>query len=722
MYDTFPNQFGILGWAAVGGTSDAAPQWAALVALVDQGRGPGNSLDGATQLLPALYQIGASPTAYPNDFFDVTSGNNGYQAQAGYDLVTGLGSPRADHLIPDLIGGTGNSGPVSFSVTTSTGSPVAGTSFSVTVTALDASGHTFTGYAGTVHFTTSDKGAGVVLPADYTFTAGDNGTHTFASGVTLLTAGSQTVTATDTANGGLAGSATVTVSPAAASTLTVSAPSSVTQSIPFTLTVTARDRFGNTATGYRGTVHFTTTDAGAGVNLPLDYLFTAADNGAHTFTNGATLMTVGTQTVTATDTINSSITGQASVNVTADVATHFGVSAPSGSTAGAAFSVTVTALDANNKVVSGYGGTVHFTSSDARAALPGDATLTNGTGTFTVTLKTAGSQTVTATDTANSSITGQASVTVSPAAASTLVVGAPASVTQGAPFTLTVTAQDPYGNTATGYRGTAHFTSSDAGAGVVLPPDYTFTAGDGGVHTFSNGATLVTVGTQTVAATDTAAGSITGQASVKVTQAQSGNLIVNGGFEAGDFSGWTTVAAPDSSYFGVSPGNPHSGTYGAFFGSYFFERDEIYQDVPTVPGHTYHISYWVANDGGGLTEIRSSWGGAVLEDLFPDNTFPYQQHSFDVVATSTSTEFRIGGYQLPALWYLDDVSVTDTTAGGLFRGGTGSNAATGNSGTVPFSGPREVLPGGPALFQGTGSVLAFQPPGATSSVSTGAGR
>jgi subtilase family serine protease len=54
MYDTFPNQFGVFGWAAVGGTSDAAPQWAALVALVDQGRGAGNSLDGATRLLPAL--------------------------------------------------------------------------------------------------------------------------------------------------------------------------------------------------------------------------------------------------------------------------------------------------------------------------------------------------------------------------------------------------------------------------------------------------------------------------------------------------------------------------------------------------------------------------------------------------------------------------------------------------------------------------------------------
>ncbi len=56
---------------------------------------------------------------------------------------------------------------------------------------------------------------GVVLPADYTFTTGvssDNGVHTFAAGVTLITPGDQTLTAVDTANGTIAGSATVTVS------------------------------------------------------------------------------------------------------------------------------------------------------------------------------------------------------------------------------------------------------------------------------------------------------------------------------------------------------------------------------------------------------------------------------------------------------------------------------------------------------------------------------
>ena len=63
------------------------------------------------------------------------------------------------------------------------------------------------GYTGTVTFSTSDLDPNVVVPADYTFAAADQGTHTFSGGFTLMTPGSQTLTATDT----IAGSATVRV-------------------------------------------------------------------------------------------------------------------------------------------------------------------------------------------------------------------------------------------------------------------------------------------------------------------------------------------------------------------------------------------------------------------------------------------------------------------------------------------------------------------------------
>ena len=91
------------GWFNVGGTSAGAPQWAALVAIADQGRalaGKG-ALDGVGQTLPAIYSVAAA------DFHDITSGSNGYKAGAGYDLATGRGTPRANLLVLDLVNATG---------------------------------------------------------------------------------------------------------------------------------------------------------------------------------------------------------------------------------------------------------------------------------------------------------------------------------------------------------------------------------------------------------------------------------------------------------------------------------------------------------------------------------------------------------------------------------------------------------------------------------------
>jgi subtilase family serine protease len=101
-YDSDPNTgFSVYnnGWEQVGGTSDAAPQWAAIVSLVNQGRAAWglSSLDGPGQLLPALYQLPAT------DFHDITTGSNGYSATSGYDLATGRGTPKAQLVIHDLI-------------------------------------------------------------------------------------------------------------------------------------------------------------------------------------------------------------------------------------------------------------------------------------------------------------------------------------------------------------------------------------------------------------------------------------------------------------------------------------------------------------------------------------------------------------------------------------------------------------------------------------------
>ena len=245
------------------------------------------------------------------------------------------GSYQSDNYWVDVVLNTVTQAPAThFSVSAPT-SATAGVPFNITVTALNASNSTATGYTGTVHFTSSDSQV-AGLPANYTFTAADDGVHTF-TGLTLKTAGSQTVTATDTVTSSITGSATVAVSPAAASTLVVTAPTSATAGVPISVTVTAKDPYGNTATGYLGTVHFTSSDSQTGVILPANYTFTAADAGVHTFTNGVTLETAGNQTVTATDTSTSSITGSATVTVaSAAQVTHLNVSAPTSATAGTA--------------------------------------------------------------------------------------------------------------------------------------------------------------------------------------------------------------------------------------------------------------------------------------------------------------------------------------------------------------------------------------------------
>jgi len=95
------------GWYDIGGTSLSCPQWAGLVAIADQINGGGLGL-----LNPGLYKIGASASRYASDFYDVTVGNNtnpnfpsvpGYSATTGWDPVTGLGTPNAANLVPDLV-------------------------------------------------------------------------------------------------------------------------------------------------------------------------------------------------------------------------------------------------------------------------------------------------------------------------------------------------------------------------------------------------------------------------------------------------------------------------------------------------------------------------------------------------------------------------------------------------------------------------------------------
>ncbi len=188
IYDSYNG--GSSPWFQYGGTSLSAPCWAGLIALADQLRvanGLG-TLDGPSQTLPRLYQLPAA------DFHDITSGTStgspNYSAGTGYDLVTGLGTPVANLLVPDL---AGVSSQAASTTTTVAGNYSSGSTYgqyvTYTVTVASASGTP----TGSVQWIIDGLNAGSPVQLS-------NGQATYS--LTTLTAGSHTLTADYTSDSG----------------------------------------------------------------------------------------------------------------------------------------------------------------------------------------------------------------------------------------------------------------------------------------------------------------------------------------------------------------------------------------------------------------------------------------------------------------------------------------------------------------------------------------
>jgi len=138
------------------------------------------------------------------------------------------------------------------------------------------------------------------------------------------------------------------------------------------------------------------------------------------------------------------------------------------------------------------------------------------------------------------------------------------------------------------------------------------------------------------------------------------NLVENGGFETGNFSGWTVS---DTSLTLAGTKDPHSGLYEADLGNRSLSTLE--QTIPTVAGDSYTVELWIGRlgllAGGDAFSVAVSFAGTTFVNLsastLPLNS-PYAEYSATIAATSSSSPFVITYVDQPSYILIDDVSVT----------------------------------------------------------------
>ncbi|MBK9516665.1 MAG: hypothetical protein IPO09_04770 [Anaeromyxobacter sp.] len=367
--------------------------------------------------------------------------------------------------------------------------------------------------------------------------------------------GAQTFTAF---SGTLAGSPvtfSATAAPGAAAVLDVTGlAASTTAGVAAAFTVTARDSFGNVATGFAGTVGFTSSDGAA--TLPAQSALTAG-----TAAFSATFRSAGAQTLGAAVTGAPGVVGGASTTVAAAAASTL-AAVSGGGQAGVvglalAAPLVVRAVDAFGNPVAGV--TVAFAGPPGGAVAPaGVDTDAAGRAATTGTLGGAvGAQafTATAAGLAGSPVTFAA--TAAPGAPATLAVtGLPPTSTAGAATSATVTVRDAFGNLATTFAGTVTLTSTDPAA--TLPAPGALSAGVGAFAV-----TFRTAGPRTLTATVTGAAAVTGGAATTVLAGPAAALAaVSGGGQTGAVG--VALAGPFVVRVADAFGNPVAGTTVAF--------------------------------------------------------------------------------------------------------------------------------------------------------------
>lgn len=149
--------------------------------------------------------------------------------------------------------------------------------------------------------------------------------------------------------------------------------------------------------------------------------------------------------------------------------------------------------------------------------------------------------------------------------------------------------------------------------------------------------------------------------------------VTNPGFETGDFTGWTTFG--NTSLLSVTNNFPNTGVFYARFGQ-TGTPGGISQDLVTVPGAVYSISYFLRGDGTATTRTFDvQFGSTVLQSLVNPTAFSYTQFTFLATASSALTTLSFAGRNDPSFFRLDDISVDLVSAPEIDP----------TSGTIPFA-------------------------------------
>jgi PEP-CTERM motif len=137
------------------------------------------------------------------------------------------------------------------------------------------------------------------------------------------------------------------------------------------------------------------------------------------------------------------------------------------------------------------------------------------------------------------------------------------------------------------------------------------------------------------------------------------NLVSNGGFETGDFSGWSTSI--DSDFSGIDGVAAHSGSFGAFFGD-VGTPGSISQSFATLAGSNYDIHLWLRSDGLTPNSLAVLWGGTTVYSAANLGAFAYTEIVIDPQATTGLTTLQLRVRNDNGFLELDDVSVRAVSA------------------------------------------------------------